>query len=309
MNECEVWVVSSRAHRLGLSRGLLASAFLVFAGLWTTTSWAIYINRYSTTNRGAVSFTGNTLGLSKQSNANAPGTADSIGTFITTNLLSQDGTYPFGTTANWQLNNSSAVLNLPVGSTVLYAELIWDGSSNHGGENVTVSTATAGAGYKSVKLTTDADSSLTVTPGDTVTFSVFHINTGSAGATAFQITDPLPPGLTITAPGAQTVTTTQGICTFTRKAAYTGTGANTALLAGGAVLGAGCAVRVDIPVTVDPGVNGTLSNQATATAIGLPPAGVATDNVDNATPGLPPVSWYRQAASRRHRIRASIPPS
>lgn len=38
--------------------------------------------------------------------------------------------------------------------------------------NEVVSTATAGAGYKSVKLTTDADSSLTVTPGDTLAFSV-----------------------------------------------------------------------------------------------------------------------------------------
>lgn len=40
-------------------------------------------------------------------------------------------------------------------------------------------------------------------------------------------------------------------------------------------------------MTVDSGVNGTVSNQATATAVGLPLAGVATDNVDNATPGLP----------------------
>jgi len=81
--------------------------------------------------------------------------------------------------------------------------------------NEVVSTATAVTGYKSAKLTSDADSSLTVTPGDTLTFSVFYSNSGSAGATGSQITDALPAGLTITAPGAHTVTTTQGSCSFT----------------------------------------------------------------------------------------------
>lgn len=111
-----------KALATGMNRGahasrqrcaVLATLALFFATLWPTGAWAVYINRYSTTNRGAVTFTGNTLGLSKQSNANAPGTAGSIGTFSTTNLLSRDGTYPFGTTANWQLNNSSAILILP----------------------------------------------------------------------------------------------------------------------------------------------------------------------------------------------------
>ncbi|MGH2707862.1 MAG: hypothetical protein ACRDJK_06165, partial [Actinomycetota bacterium] len=121
-----------------IQRPAIAAALaLILAMLWSAEAWAVYINRYSTTNRGAVTFTGNTLGLSKRSNQNRPGIEDSIGTFITTNLLSQDGTYPFGTTANWQQNNSSAVLNLPGGSTVLYAELIWGGTSNQGGENVT----------------------------------------------------------------------------------------------------------------------------------------------------------------------------
>ncbi len=648
------WVTTMRQRDYRAIRRptVLAALALFLATLWPAeAAWAVYINRYSTTNRGAVTFTGNTLGLSKQNNVNAPGTADSIGTFITTNLGSRDGTYPFGTTANWQQSNGSAVLNMPVGSTVLYAELIWGGTSNQGGENVTaflnnavslttpfgsfsvppaaataqsgantryvrsanvtamvaaggpgtytvggvpgtqansentdntagwtlavvyanptlpirnltvfvgaenqgaapaqvsgfctpgtgavngrvlvstmegdsnrtgdefrfgptstlgngnrlsgpnnpltnffasqlnndgglldtsgtfgtlnhplgsngsgrrqgwditnangsaqltnnqiqafaqgtttgdeytinglglqidvlapsfpvsvkqvdktvtfvgdvltytvtvqnngaapannviftdvlppgtsyvagsftvdsvaqsvtppfnfnlgtinngsqkmvsfrvrvdalpgtppyeyrnsaswsytydicgtpipgsvttnevVSTATAVSGYKSVKLTTDADSSLTVTPGDTLTWSLFYANSGSASATGFQITDSLPTGLTITAPGAQTVATTQGICIFTRNAAYTGTGANTALLTAGAALGAGCTVRVDIPVTVNPGVNGTLSNQAMATGTALPPAGVRTDNVDNTTAGLPP---------------------
>lgn len=40
-----------------------------------------YVNRFLTNANGAVTFTGNTFGLNKQANANAPGTAGSIGTF------------------------------------------------------------------------------------------------------------------------------------------------------------------------------------------------------------------------------------
>jgi uncharacterized repeat protein (TIGR01451 family) len=631
-------------------RGVIAALVLFLSGLWSPGVSAIYINRYATTTRGAVTFTGNTLGLSKQSDANAPGTADSIGTFITTNPLSQDGTYPFGTTANWQQNGSSAVLTLPAGSTVLYAELIWGGTSNVGGENVSAflnnsvslttplgtsavppaaataqsgansryvrsadvtalvtaggagtytvggvpgtqgssentdntagwtlavvyanpalavrnltvfagaegggaapaqisgfctqasggisgrvlvsaeegdssrtgdefrfgptstlgagnrlsgpnnpltnffasqinndagtlntsgsfgtlnhplgsnasgrrqgwditningsaqltnnqtqafaqgtttgdqytinglglqidvrapsfpvtvkqvdktltyvgdvltytvtvqndgdvpandviftddlpagtsyvagsfevdnvaqattppfnvnlgtinngaqqvvtfqarvdfvpatpprdyrntaswtytydacgtpipgsvttnevaSTVTAVSGYKSVKLTTDADASLTPTPGDTLTWSLFYTNTGSATATGFQITDSLPTDLGIIAPGAQTVTTTQGSCTLVPNPAYTGTVPNTSLLAAGGTLAAGCAIRIDIPTTIGAGVSGARSNQATSTSSEIPPAGILTDNVDNTTAGLP----------------------
>ncbi|MEY9093453.1 Ig-like domain-containing protein [Paenibacillus sp. RC84] len=95
-----------------------------------------FINRYSTTTNGAITFTGNTLGLGKQNNANAPGTARSIGTFATVNTSLQDGTCPLGTTSGYGPNSSSAILVLPSRSTVLYAELIWGGSYNLGGENV-----------------------------------------------------------------------------------------------------------------------------------------------------------------------------
>ena len=95
-----------------------------------------YILRYNTTTNGAVTFTGNTLGLSKQSNANNPGTEGSIGAFTTVNTALRDNTYPEGTTADWTLNSSAAILDIPAGSTILYAELIWAGSWNYGGENV-----------------------------------------------------------------------------------------------------------------------------------------------------------------------------
>lgn len=41
---------------------------------------AVYQNRFSTFATGAITFTGNTLGLGKATNENGPGTAHSIGT-------------------------------------------------------------------------------------------------------------------------------------------------------------------------------------------------------------------------------------
>jgi large repetitive protein len=110
---------------------------LVFALLlWTGLAHAVYINRYSTVTNGALTFTGNTIGLNKAANANAPGNSQAIGTFIAANGSSVDGTYPTGTTATYTANGSSAVLSIPPGSTVLYAELVWSGSYSYGGESV-----------------------------------------------------------------------------------------------------------------------------------------------------------------------------
>ncbi|WP_255906687.1 tandem-95 repeat protein, partial [Priestia aryabhattai] len=96
-----------------------------------------YVNRFLTNANGAVTFTGNTFGLNKQANANAPGTAGSIGTFFSVNPSSIDGSFPTGTTANYLQNSSSAVLRIPSTTTqILYAELIWGGSYLYGGEDV-----------------------------------------------------------------------------------------------------------------------------------------------------------------------------
>ncbi|GMG76919.1 hypothetical protein ShirakiTB12_53880 [Priestia megaterium] len=96
-----------------------------------------YVNRFLTNANGAVTFTGNTFGLNKQANANAPGTAGSIGTFFSVNPSSIDGSFPTGTTANYLQSSSSAVLRIPSTTTqILYAELIWGGSYLYGGEDV-----------------------------------------------------------------------------------------------------------------------------------------------------------------------------
>ena len=85
--------------------------------------------RYGNTTAGAVTFTGNTLGLNKANNVNGPGNDGSIGAFITLNTNLTGGTFGRGTTLNWTNDSSAAVLRMPTNSTVLYAELIWSGSA------------------------------------------------------------------------------------------------------------------------------------------------------------------------------------
>jgi len=93
-----------------------------------------YILRYSTIDNGGILFTGNTLVLSKAPGQNQPGTADSGGAFITTDQTQKVGNYPPGTTLSWQNDSSAAFLELPPGSTVLYAELVWSGSFGFQGQ-------------------------------------------------------------------------------------------------------------------------------------------------------------------------------
>ncbi|WP_024615449.1 SPOCS domain-containing protein [Clostridium sp. Ade.TY] len=84
--------------------------------------------RYNTQAKGAITFIGNTIGLSQLANANLPGVVGSIGAFTSLNTNLQVGTFPPGTTLNIQENGSAANLVLPPGSTVLRAELLWGGN-------------------------------------------------------------------------------------------------------------------------------------------------------------------------------------
>jgi hypothetical protein len=145
----------------GRLRAVLALGALL-AWLAPGLAGAVYTQRFSTITTGAITFTGNTIGLSKLTNANAQGTNGSIGTFITTDTTQQDlipapgggnTPYPFGTTNDWTKNSAAAQLNIPAGSTVLYAELVWSGSYSYGSEYVLASLGT------SVTLTTPAGTS------------------------------------------------------------------------------------------------------------------------------------------------------
>jgi len=132
-------VSSGRARRVFLG-AILACLFLIAAA---TPLHAAYVKRYTTIANGGMTYTGNTLGLSKGNNSNAPGKNGSIGAFITTDTALKVGKFPAGTTLSWSLNSSSATLRLPAGSSVIYAELIWGGSYNYGGQNVSASLNTA----------------------------------------------------------------------------------------------------------------------------------------------------------------------
>ncbi len=105
--------------------------------------------RFSITAKGGVVGTGNTLGLAKQPAANGPGIGDSIGTFLSpddglfdTVPANLGNPWGAGTTSDWTLDGSSAVLALPQSSSgleVVYAELVWAGSYSYGTENVSAS--------------------------------------------------------------------------------------------------------------------------------------------------------------------------
>lgn len=95
-----------------------------------------FVQRYSDIDHGGIIFCGNTLGLSKASNLNAPGVEGSIGAFTSLDTTLQVGAFPLGTTLDYTKNGSRATLNLPNGSSVLYAELVWGGLFRSSANNI-----------------------------------------------------------------------------------------------------------------------------------------------------------------------------
>lgn len=122
---------------------------------------------------GAITFTGNTLGLSRSDTVGVPGTQDSIGGFTTINTSSTFGTYPAGTTSLYTSNSSSAILVLPAGSTVLYAELIWGGTYINGTVNLSA------AINNPVSFTIPTGTTVSVSP-DSATSNVVDLGGGAS---------------------------------------------------------------------------------------------------------------------------------
>ncbi|MEI7831739.1 MAG: SdrD B-like domain-containing protein, partial [bacterium] len=106
---------------------LLLLSLLLLLAVAMLPSQASYVKRYSTITNGAMTFTGNTLGMSMVAQS-------SVGAFISTDTsltagapyAPRDGTY--GTTLDWTKNGASAQLRMTAPYTVLYAELLWAGS-------------------------------------------------------------------------------------------------------------------------------------------------------------------------------------
>jgi uncharacterized repeat protein (TIGR01451 family)/MYXO-CTERM domain-containing protein len=126
--------------------GFCGLAILAGMSLTLANSGAAHASelRFSQTAAGNVVATGNTIGLSKELGLNGPGIEDSIGTFISLDGASVDDVpqnpgnpWPGGTTGDWTLNGSEATLQLPAKAEVLYAELVWGGSTVYNTEDVT----------------------------------------------------------------------------------------------------------------------------------------------------------------------------
>jgi uncharacterized repeat protein (TIGR01451 family) len=135
-------------------------------------------------------------------------------------------------------------------------------------------------GFKSAKLT-DSNNDTKINPGETVTWTIDYVNTGSVDVNNFQITDLLPTG--VTKSGTPTFTIGgSGQAMPTVNSGYTGTnispGTTDRLFTAPIDLKASGMIKVAIPVTINTGIIGTLSNQATATADNLPSIGIKTDN-------------------------------
>lgn len=134
------------------------------------------VERFNTLTCGQMTFTGNTLGLSQETNTNDAGTAGSIGAFTTIDTSMQVDAFPQGTTYDYTENSSSAILTIPSGSTVLYAELIW------GGNYLTIDEDISGDINNQV-LFTDADGNTTAISPDPATANehTFAFQSGQIG--------------------------------------------------------------------------------------------------------------------------------
>jgi uncharacterized repeat protein (TIGR01451 family) len=172
-------------------------------------------------------------------------------------------------------------------------------------------------GFKSAKLT-DANGDTKINPGETVTWTIDYVNTGTVDVSNFQIVDVLPTN--VTKSGAIVLTSSgTGQTAPILNSAYTGTsttpGTTDLLLNVPVVLkSGGGAIRLTIPVTINSGFLGSLSNQATATATNLPIVGIKTDNVGQ-TSDLPtnvaatPYSLTVPAASIAQTTTSAIEPT
>ncbi len=142
---------------------------------------AAYVQVYNTIQKGAVTFTGNTLALN--GTLAGPGTGSTGGAFIAEGIspLSYSGGYnatfygagAVGTTSDWTKNASRAFLTIPPGATVLYAELIWSGTN---GAAINASRSNA------VKFITPSGT-YTVTPSATTANDAGTFYTRSANVT------------------------------------------------------------------------------------------------------------------------------
>jgi hypothetical protein len=135
----------------------------IFAGL--AASEPVSSQSFEAAAHATVLHTGNSLSLSGEMNSNGPGVTTSGHTLTCLDVAQVDddpesmGTPWFpGTTDDYTIDGSAALLSLPPQSNVLYAELIWGGSFKYGGEDLT------SVLDQPVTLTTPAGRSFSIAP-------------------------------------------------------------------------------------------------------------------------------------------------
>ena len=135
---------------------LLQALLIAAASLAALPSNAAYVQVYSTIQKGALTFTGNTLELNgSASGSTNPGTSATGAAFIAANSPnSKFGSFPVGTTGTWPNNSSAAVLSIPPGAKVLYAELIWSGTIGTNATQLTAAQLNSNVTFKTPSGTT-----------------------------------------------------------------------------------------------------------------------------------------------------------
>jgi conserved repeat domain len=129
--------------------------------------------------------------------------------------------------------------------------------------------------FKSVRISTNTGP-VTLTPGDTVEWTIQFINSGLAPVTNFQISDVIEtPDLSFV---SFNISALNGGATAVANGSYNGTGNNNMLNAG-AILPEGGRIEIKLRTLVNN--VGIHLNQATGTGFGMPDGGVRTDTHDN----------------------------
>lgn len=131
--------------------------------------------------------------------------------------------------------------------------------------------------FKSVRIHTNTGP-VSLTPGDTVEWTIQFINTGLAAVSGFQITDPIEtPDLTYVSALTMSL---DGGASATLNGSYNGNGNNNMLLTSPvAILPPGGRITIKLKTLVNN--VGIHLNQATGTGTGIPAGGVKTDTYDN----------------------------
>jgi fimbrial isopeptide formation D2 family protein/uncharacterized repeat protein (TIGR01451 family) len=185
-----------------------------------------------------------------------------------------------GADVHTQDNNDNTSIDTPIIGEANGAPITGEKEASRFGLAAIVATPQV-VGFTSVKLT-DSNADSKINPGETVTWTIDYVNTGTIDVNNFQITDLLPAN--VTKSGAISISvggTGQTLPTI--NSSYTGTnttpGTTDLLLNAPILFKAGGIIRVTIPVTINSGVTGSLTNQATAIADNLPTTGIKTDNI------------------------------